>query len=178
MFKQWNITTDLIGPISIISRERIEEIVLTNPHEDSVSLAYKKYGPLEMGKCKAVDEFEEFMDSYLKAEDHEFDLSNLNLDKCGEFQKKVLAEQVKTPFGETNYYKDLAIAIGNPKSSRAVGNALRNNPFPIAIPCHRTIKGNNEIGGFAGDIGNFYKKILLEHEGNEIEKGKVIKKSK
>lgn len=174
MYKQWNIKTDLIGSISIIFSEKIEEIILTNPKEDSVSLAYKKYGPLELGKSNVVSEVEKFLNIYFKAKDPKFNLNNLNLGKCGEFQRNVLIEQIKTPFGKTNYYKDLAIAINNPQASRAVGNALRNNPFPIIVPCHRTIKGNNEIGGFSGDVRNYYKKILLEHEGNNIIQGKIV----
>ncbi|MDO5849199.1 MAG: MGMT family protein [Methanobrevibacter sp.] len=177
MYKQWNLKTDLIGPISIISNEKIEEIILSNPQENSMSLAFKRYGPLEMGKNDSVEEFETFLNHYLKSENYDFDLKNLNLDKCKDFQKRVLKEQCKTEFGSTNYYKDIAIAINNPNASRAVGNALRNNPFPIVVPCHRTIKGNNEIGGFSGDVKNFYKKILLHHEGNEIKDNKILKKS-
>lgn len=177
MYRQFNIETKMIGPISIISRERIEEIMLTNPHEDSKTLAYRKYGPLERGKCGGVEEFQSFLDSYFKGEDYDFCLDNLNLERCSPFQRKVLKSQVKTPFGKTNYYKDIAIDIGNPRASRAVGNALRNNPFPIVIPCHRTIRGDNEIGGFGGDVKNHYKKILLLHEGNTIENNRVIKKS-
>lgn len=174
MYRQWNIKTDLIGPVSVIFNEKIEELILTNPDEDSVSLAYKKYGPLELEKADIVNEVEKFLHSYFKAKDYKFDLHNLNLDKCKDFQREVLLEQLKTPFGRTNYYKDLAIAINNPQASRAVGNALKNNPFPIIIPCHRTIKGNNEIGGFAGDARNYYKRILLEHEGNNIINGKIV----
>ncbi len=177
MYRQFNIETELIGPVSIISKEKIEEIILTNQHEDSMTLAYRKYGPLEIGKCHAVEEFQRFLDSYFKEESYDFNLDNLNMDKCRPFQRNVLKSQLRTPFGKTNYYKDIAIDIGNPRASRAVGNALRNNPFPIVVPCHRTIRSNNEIGGFAGDVRNYYKKILLLHEGNQIENNRVIKKS-
>ena len=53
------------------------------------------------------------------------------------FQRTVWKEISKIPFGETRTYKDLAIAIGKPNSSRAVANACAKNPYPVIIPCHR-----------------------------------------
>ena len=174
MKRQCNINTNLIGPISLVFDEKIEEIILSNPKTSSIELAYNKYGPLEEDENKVVKEFDSCLNQYLEKKLWKFDLNILNLNKCSDFQKKVLIEQCETKFGDVNYYKDLAIAIGQPNASRAVGNALRNNPFPIIIPCHRTIKGNNEIGGFAGDLKNYYKKILLKHEGNKINDYKVL----
>ena len=55
------------------------------------------------------------------------------------FQRTVWKEISKIPFGETRTYKDLAIAIGKPNSSRAVANACAKNPYPVIIPCHRVI---------------------------------------
>lgn len=174
MLKQWNIKTKLINTISIIYDDKIEEMILSTPQKNSIQIAKEKYGLLESGKCSLIDEVERFLNGYFNGESSEFDLSKLNLDKFSEFQRDVLKEQCKTPFGKINYYKDIAIAIDRPKSSRAIGNALRNNLFPIIIPCHRTVKANNEIGGFMGDKSNSYKKILLEHEGHHIVKNKII----
>ena len=54
-----------------------------------------------------------------------------------EFQIKVWKEISKIPYGETRTYKDLAVAIGRPNSSRAVANACGKNPYAPIIPCHR-----------------------------------------
>ena len=56
-----------------------------------------------------------------------------------EFQIKVWKEIKKIPEGETRSYKEIAIAIGSPKASRAVANACGKNPYPILIPCHRAV---------------------------------------
>ena len=69
------------------------------------------------------------------------------------FQIKVWKEIAKIPKGKTKSYKEIAIAIGRPKSSRAVANACGKNPYPIEIPCHRVIKSNGEIGGYSGKGG-------------------------
>ena len=78
------------------------------------------------------------------------------------FQMKVWNNLQKIPYGKQISYKDLAIMIGNPKSYRAVGNAVHNNNLVIIIPCHRVIKNNGDIGGFGG--GEEIKKRLLDIE--------------
>ena len=80
------------------------------------------------------------------------------------FQIKVWKEIAKIPKGKTKSYKEIAIAIGRPKSSRAVANACGKNPYPLEIPCHRVIKSNGEIGGYSGKGGVKVKKILLSKE--------------
>ena len=80
------------------------------------------------------------------------------------FQIKVWKEIAKIPKGKTKSYKEIAIAIGRPNSSRAVANACGKNPYPIEIPCHRVIKSNGEIGGYSGKGGVKVKKILLSRE--------------
>ena len=91
-------------------------------------------------------------------------MKNLPL-KGTRFQIKVWEEISKIPFGETRTYKDLAIAIGNPKSSRAVANACGQNPYPPTIPCHRVIRTDGKIGGYSGKGGiKTKKKLLLEEQ--------------
>ena len=79
------------------------------------------------------------------------------------FQIKVWKEIAKIPKGKTKSYKEIAVAIGRPKSSRAVANACGKNPYPIEIPCHRVIKFNGEIGGYSAG-GSKVKRILLSKE--------------
>ena len=85
--------------------------------------------------------------------------------KGTEFQKKVWDELCNIPYGETRTYKQIAEAVGNPKSSRAVGAANGKNPVWIAIPCHRVIGANGSLTGYAGGLE--FKKALLEIEKHE-----------
>ena len=80
------------------------------------------------------------------------------------FQRTVWKEISKIPFGETRTYKDLAIAIGKPNSSRAVANACAKNPYPVIIPCHRVIRSDGKLGGYSGVGGVKKKKELLKLE--------------
>ena len=81
-----------------------------------------------------------------------------------EFQKKVWSALQKIPYGKTVSYKDIAEAIGNVKSVRAVGRANGKNPVPIIIPCHRVIEHSGKLGGYSGGSG--IKEKLLELEGS------------
>ena len=65
------------------------------------------------------------------------------------FQLKVWRALLEIPVGTVTTYGDLAAAIGDPKSSRAVGTAIGSNPVSYLIPCHRVIRSTGELGGYA-----------------------------
>ena len=67
------------------------------------------------------------------------------------------------PEGKVTTYGDIAKALGHPHASRVVGRILNKNPNPILTPCHRVIKSNGNIGGYA--FGKARKKELLKKEG-------------
>ncbi len=78
------------------------------------------------------------------------------------FQKKVWHNLMQIPAGQTGSYKDLAIAIDQPKGVRAVANAVGRNQLAIIIPCHRIIGHNGNLTGYAGGLKR--KDWLLKHE--------------
>lgn len=81
------------------------------------------------------------------------------------FREKCYKALLNIPYGSTCTYKDLAIAIGNPKACRAVGQAIHHNPLLIVIPCHRIIQTNGSLGGFGA--GTEIKMKLLNIENNK-----------
>lgn len=70
----------------------------------------------------------------------------------------------RIPAGEVRTYGQVAEAAGYPGASRAVGNAMRRNPLPLVIPCHRVVASNRGLGGFAAGLE--WKAFLLRCEGN------------
>jgi|WetSurMetagenome_2_1015567.scaffolds.fasta_scaffold89983_1 O-6-methylguanine DNA methyltransferase len=80
------------------------------------------------------------------------DLSRLPVDLSASpaFSKKVLLAARRIPWGTTVSYGRLAAMAGNPAGVRAVASVMRNNPFPLIIPCHRVIKNDGSVGGFMG----------------------------
>ena len=83
-------------------------------------------------------------------------------------QSSLKASQVydiiaQIPEGKVTTYGDIARALGHPRASRVIGRILNKNPNPILTPCHRVIKSNGNIGGYA--FGKARKKELLKKEG-------------
>ena len=77
-----------------------------------------------------------------------------------DFEWQVLKTTMTIPLGETRTYKWVAQKIGKPKAVRAVGSALRNNPYPLIIPCHRVIKSDGRLGAYAGKMDGKKAKLL------------------
>ena len=85
-------------------------------------------------------------------------------DKCYELLKQV-------PKGKVTTYKEIAKAL-NSRAYRAVGNAMNKNPNSIEVPCHRVVKTDGRLGGYA--YGNEKKIALLSEEGVEVKDGKIV----
>ncbi len=92
------------------------------------------------------------------------------------FEKAVYTALLEVPKGKVITYGDLASNAGFFGASRAVGNALKRNPFAPKIPCHRVVKSNGEVGGFAYGVRR--KIEILRSENIEIKDGKIINFSK
>lgn len=95
------------------------------------------------------------------------DRLELDVDLSGitPFQRAVLEATRKVPRGQVSTYGEIARRIGNPKAVRAVGQALRRNPIPIVVPCHRVIASDGTLGGYAGNMRDRRKVELLRLEG-------------
>lgn len=94
-----------------------------------------------------------------------------------EFSGKVYEFCSRVPKGKVTTYGKIAMAIGKPGSSRAVGQALKRNPYAPKVPCHRVVKSDGSLGGYggAGRKKTEKKMKMLEKEGVKIVKGKIKK---
>jgi len=80
-----------------------------------------------------------------------------------EGDRRVLEATAAIPFGGTSTYAQVAERAGNPRASRAAGNALGANPLPIVVPCHRVMRTGGGLGGYTGGLRR--KETLLRIEG-------------
>ena len=87
-----------------------------------------------------------------------------------DFQIAVWRELLKIPSGKTKTYKEIAIAIGRPNSSRAVAKACAQNPYAPEVPCHRVLRSDGSLGGYSAEGGIERKRELLESESKLEEK--------
>jgi AraC family transcriptional regulator, regulatory protein of adaptative response / methylated-DNA-[protein]-cysteine methyltransferase len=107
----------------------------------------------------------ELVDGALAAIDSPLAARELPIDVAGTaFQEAVWRELRKIPAGETRSYAQIAAAIGQPKAVRAVGTANGDNHVAVLIPCHRVIRSDGSLGGYAGGLDR--KRRLLAAEGH------------
>jgi O-6-methylguanine DNA methyltransferase len=119
-------------------------------------------GRRDAKRCK---EAAEQLGEYFAGRRREFDLE---LAPVGtDFQLRVWRALRDIPFGAVRNYGDVARAIGQPKATRAVGQANGRNPLPIVIPCHRVLASDGTIGGFSAGLD--IKHRLLALEGVELD---------
>lgn len=120
---------------------------------------YKKENEIEK-ETELIKKAYTQLEEYLSGKRTEFDIE---IEMIGtEFQKKVWKELLNIPYGETRSYKDIAIAIGNGKACRAVGNANNKNPIAIIVPCHRVVGSNGSMTGYAGELDIKEKLLKIE----------------
>jgi len=91
------------------------------------------------------------------------------------FNERVYEVCKRIPKGRVSTYGEISRVL-NTKAYRAVGQALKRNPYAPIVPCHRVVKSSGEIGGFSGsDLKNIKEKIkLLEREGVFVENDKIV----
>ena len=91
-----------------------------------------------------------------------------DLDGLPPFTRAVLRITAGIPYGEVRSYRWVAQRLGKPKAMRAVGNALARNPIPIIIPCHRVVRSDGALGGYA--LGLDWKRRLLDLETSHLKR--------
>lgn len=135
-------------------------LILKSDGQAVTEICFSDHDSLDTDACDLLIECKNQLDDYFSGKSLEF---NLPLNPEGTvFQKKVWAELMTIPNGQTITYQQLAMRLGDPKLVRAVGSANGRNPLAIVIPCHRVIGTGNKLTGYAGGLPR--KQWLLAHE--------------
>lgn len=98
---------------------------------------------------------------------------NISLEDFSEFEKKVLRATMKIPSGRVATYSQLASLVGKPGAARAVGRVMAKNPFAVVVPCHRVVRSDLSLGGYA--YGVELKQAILIAEGVKFKGNRVEK---
>ncbi|MBP1748719.1 MAG: Methylated-DNA--protein-cysteine methyltransferase [Deltaproteobacteria bacterium] len=157
IFESW------FGTISVVKRNG--RIISLDLSENDM---YQEHREIVKRFPNAVESDQSFkmvrtlLHRYLKGQPVNFDIE-VDISDLPEFTQKVLEELRRIPYGETRSYSEIAALTGCPRGSRAIGQALKRNPIPIIIPCHRVIRHDGSLGGFS--LGEKIKKRLLFLEG-------------
>ncbi len=141
----------------VVTDDGVHEISL--PGDDQPDVAVTAVTKADGGVARQLED-------WFAGTRHAFDLA-LDLNGVEGFRREALETLVReVPWGEVVSYGELAALAGRPRAARAVGSAMRNNPIPFVIPCHRVVAAGNRIGGYGGGrnaVG--LKRELLAHEG-------------
>jgi len=114
--------------------------------------------------AKKIAPYARELDEYLNGKRRSFTIP-VDWSLFRPFQREALQAVFRVPYGETCTYRDIAVEIGRPNASRAVGRANATNPMPLVIPCHRVIGRDGKLRGYGGGEGLKTKEWLLKMEG-------------
>jgi methylated-DNA-[protein]-cysteine S-methyltransferase len=130
-------------------------------HDAVLETLAARVSPRVLRAPRRLDAVAREIDDYLAHRRRSFDVP-LDLQLAHGFRRAVLDELRAIDYGRTASYATVAAAAGNPRAVRAVGTACATNPLPIVIPCHRVVRSDGTVGGYAG--GPAAKQALLALE--------------
>jgi methylated-DNA-[protein]-cysteine S-methyltransferase len=159
---------ELVGALFVATRsERLITVDFGISQEAFIAHIEKAFGQAPYFDPTGFESITEQIKDYLNGKRTDFEIP-LDLSSLTNFQRQVLLATLQIPRGQIVTYGEIARRIGNPKSMRAVGQALGRNPIPIVIPCHRVIASNGSLGGYSGGGGLETKAKLLQLEGAQL----------
>ncbi|HET7045776.1 MAG TPA: methylated-DNA--[protein]-cysteine S-methyltransferase [Gaiellaceae bacterium] len=147
-----------VGTLLVAATDRGLCRIAYTPDPDALAAAL---GPRVLRVPSRLAPARRQLDEYFAGERRVFDLP-VDL-RVPAFQRDVLRELARVPFGALATYGELARRIGKPRAARAVGGALNRNPVPIVLPCHRVVGARGALVGYAGGLDR--KRTLLALEG-------------
>jgi methylated-DNA-[protein]-cysteine S-methyltransferase len=136
------------------------------PNEDPEELLADLAGrisPRVLEDPGGLDEERRELDDYFAGRRHAFELP-IDWQLSHGFLLRARQGIAGIPYGETRTYTDLARGAGNERAVRAAGSACSRNPIPLVVPCHRVLRSDGSLGGYAGGLGMKEKLLELERE--------------
>ena len=131
-------------------------------HDAVLSTLASRVSPRVLAAPGRLDLLARELDEYFAGSRREFDVP-LDRRLSSGFRAEVLRHLPEIGYGHTESYAQVAAAAGNARAVRAVGSACATNPLPVVVPCHRVVRSDGSIGGYAG--GPAAKRALLTLEG-------------
>jgi len=159
----FQLTESPVGELLLATTDRgVCRISFDPEPETELDWLARSYGARVLRSPGPLEPLRRQLDEYFEHKRRQFDVS-VDLSALPQFQRLVLDELQRVPFGATNTYGGLAARIGKPRAARAVGGALNKNPVPIVVPCHRIVGATGSLVGYAGGLAR--KEQLLALEG-------------
>jgi methylated-DNA-[protein]-cysteine S-methyltransferase len=152
-----------IGTLLVAATDRgLCRIAYDAEPERELDLLARAFGLRVLRSTVPIDPARRQLDEYFAGKRQRFDLS-VDLALQADFNRRVLRELARVPYGEVVTYGELAARAARPRAARAVGTVMNRNPLPIVLPCHRVIGSNGKLVGYGGGLHR--KEALLRLEG-------------
>ena len=152
-----------IGTLLVAATERgLCRIAYDAEPDREVDRLAHAFGLRVLRSTGPIDPARRQLDEYFDGKRHRFDLP-VDLALQADFNRRVLRELARVPYGEVVTYGELAARSARPRAARAVGTVMNRNPLPIVLPCHRVIGANGKLVGYGGGLDR--KESLLRLEG-------------
>jgi len=152
-----------VGTLFVAATERgLARIAYDADPERELDGLARTFGLRILRSPAPIDKARRELDEYFEGRRRRFDLP-LDLALLADFNRRVLRELARVPYGEVVTYGELAARAARPRAARAVGTVMNRNPLPIVLPCHRVIGANGKLVGYGGGLER--KEALLRLEG-------------
>jgi len=152
-----------VGTLLVAATERgLARIVYDADLEQELERLSRAFGVRVLRSHVPIERAQRELDEYFEGQRRTFDLP-LDLALLADFNRQVLRELARVPYGEVVTYGELAARAARPRAARAVGTVMNRNPLPIVLPCHRVIGANGKLVGYGGGLER--KEALLRLEG-------------
>jgi methylated-DNA-[protein]-cysteine S-methyltransferase len=152
-----------VGTLLVATTDRgLCRIAYDAEPEREVDRLATTFGIRVLRSTRPIDQARRQLDEYFAGSRQRFDLA-VDLALLADFNRRVLRELARVPYGEVVTYGELAARAARPRAARAVGTVMNRNPLPIVLPCHRVIGANGKLVGYAGGLER--KESLLRLEG-------------
>jgi methylated-DNA-[protein]-cysteine S-methyltransferase len=158
----YTVTDTPVGPLVLAATEAGVIACSYAGEEEVTARVAGAVSPRVLRSPRRLDPVRRELDEYFEGRRREFTVPVRPV-LAAPFARTVLESLRQVPYGSTTTYGGVARAIDQPTASRAVGNALNANPLCILLPCHRVLRSDGSLGGYAG--GAIAKQRLLTLEG-------------
>jgi methylated-DNA-[protein]-cysteine S-methyltransferase len=152
-----------VGKLLVAATQRgLCRIAYDAEPEQELDRLARSFGVRVLRSSKPIETARRELDEYFDGKRQKFDLA-VDVELLADFNRRVLRELARVPYGEVVTYGELAARAARPRAARAVGAVMNRNPLPIVLPCHRVIGANGKLVGYAGGLER--KEQLLRLEG-------------
>ena len=152
-----------VGSLLLAATERglVRVAYASEGHDTVLARLAAGVSPRVLRAPARLDPVARELEEYFGGTRDAFDLP-LDLRLSQGFRCRVLSHLTDIGYGTTASYAEVAAAAGSPRAVRAVGTACATNPLPVVVPCHRVVRSDGTMGGYAGGVEA--KQALLDLE--------------